>query len=92
MFQDMDDAHDGQRLARETAPDAAPAGAESQTRWMTLETAAEWVGRPVDVLADAVSDRSLPAVNSHPLLPGRWMVRMGDLEDWVRADPASPAG
>ena len=81
MYRGMD--HPREEPTSAAAADEVTA-ADSLTRWVNIETAAEWIGLPVQTLQDAITERRLPAVNSHPLRPGRWMVRLGDLEGWAR--------
>jgi hypothetical protein len=82
MYRGMDQARDVPPHAA-AAVEAAAGAADSLTRWVNIDTAAEWIGLPVETVHDAIAERELPAVNSHPLRPGRWMVRLGDLQHWA---------
>jgi len=50
--------------------------------WMGLDAAAAYVGVSEEQMSLAVERRELPAVTTHPLAPGEWMLRSTDLDLW----------
>ena len=62
--------------------DLRPFTALATNNWVDLTLAADFAQLPVDVLVQAVTDRELRSVTSHPDRPGDWMVRLADVEQW----------
>jgi len=52
--------------------------------WLDLVDAAELVGVTREVVAQAVLDRELRAINYHPSRPGEWLVLAVDAQLWAR--------
>lgn len=61
--------------------------------WVDLETAAHYVGLPIDEIVDGITHRELRASVTHPERIGDWMVPIEDLDQlWLRRQPASQSG
>jgi hypothetical protein len=56
----------------------------TSNNWVDLQLAAEYAGRPVDVLVQAITARDVRAITSHPDRPGDWMVPLADVDLWCR--------
>jgi excisionase family DNA binding protein len=51
--------------------------------WMTVAEAAEYAGVSVAAIRQALTERALDGVTTHPLAPGRWMVEKSEVDRWL---------
>jgi hypothetical protein len=56
----------------------------TSNNWVDLEVAADYAGVPVGSIIDAVTEREIRTVTSHPERPGDWMVPLADVDMWWR--------
>jgi hypothetical protein len=56
----------------------------TSNNWVDLTVAAEYAGVRVGTVVDAITDREIRAVTSHPDRPGDWMVPLADIDQWWR--------
>ena len=59
-------------------------------QWIDLFDAATITGIPYGFVVQAVTDRTLPTINSHPSRPGDWLVHRADVLQWAAQHPRSP--
>ena len=58
-------------------------GRRDADHWLDLVDAAELVGLTREVVAQAVLDHELRAINHHPSRPGEWLVLAVDVQLWA---------
>jgi excisionase family DNA binding protein len=51
--------------------------------WMTVDEAAEYAGVSVATIRQALTERALDGVTTHPRAPGQWMVTQTELDRWL---------
>jgi hypothetical protein len=56
--------------------------AVTTNNWVDLRVAAEYSDVPFNVLVDAVTDRKIRSITSHPERPGDWLVPLAEVELW----------
>jgi hypothetical protein len=64
-------------------------GRRDADHWLDLVDAAQLAGVTREVVAQAVLDHELRAINHHPSRPGEWLVLAADVQLWAqRVHPA----
>ena len=58
-------------------------GRRDADHWLDLVDAAQLVGLTREVVAQAVLDHELRAINHHPSRPGEWLVLAVDVQLWA---------
>jgi hypothetical protein len=58
-------------------------GRRDADHWLDLVDAAQLVGVTREVVAQAVLDHELRAINHHPSRPGEWLVLAVDVQLWA---------
>jgi hypothetical protein len=59
-------------------------GRRDADHWLDLVDAAELAGVTREVVARAVLDHELRAINHHPSRPGEWLVLAVDVQLWAQ--------
>jgi excisionase family DNA binding protein len=55
--------------------------------WLTIDEAAEYAGVSVSIIRQALTERAMNGVTTHPRDPGRWMVKKSELDRWLATRP-----
>lgn len=56
----------------------------TSNNWVDLEVAADYAGVPIGTIIEAVTERQVRAITSHPDRLGDWMVPLAEVDDWWR--------
>jgi hypothetical protein len=61
----------------------SPPAARQASSWLTVDEVAALAGAPAAEVRNAVTDRKLNGVSTHPASRGDWMFRQADVDTWL---------